>query len=370
MSTTTQNKIRQRIKPNGRQEITGAILQDILLDMNDETDEKQTVIDVTHPLDYDLISNKPVIPEYLSDLTEDSTHRLVTDTQIATWNNKQDEINTVNPLPYDYISGKPVIPTVPTNVSAFANDAGYLTEHQSLSDYYNKSQADQAISGHHDDTKQDKLVSGTNIKTINNESILGSGNITITGTSDYDQLSNRPSINNVVLTGNKASSDLGLQDTISDLVTIRSGAALGATALQEHQSLSDYYNKSQVDQAISGHHDDTKQDVISSTNKLSYNYLSDTPVIPSEVTETTVANWGFTKNAGTITGITMNGASKGTSGNIDLGTVITSHQDISGKQDKSNLVTSISSSSTDIEYPSAKCVYDMIGNIESNLSNI
>lgn len=37
---------------------------------------------------------------------------------------------------------------------------------------------------------------------------------------------------------------------------------------------------------------------------------------------------------GTITGINMNGASKGTSGVVDLGTVITAHQDISGKLDK------------------------------------
>lgn len=42
---------------------------------------------------------------------------------------------------------------------------------------------------------------------------------------------------------------------------------------------------------------------------------------------------GATANAGTITGIKMNGASKGTSGVVDLGTVITAHQDISGKQD-------------------------------------
>ena len=35
---------------------------------------------------------------------------------------------------------------------------------------------------------------------------------------------------------------------------------------------------------------------------------------------------GYTSNTGTITGITMNGASKGTSGVVDLGTVITSHQ--------------------------------------------
>lgn len=40
---------------------------------------------------------------------------------------------------------------------------------------------------------------------------------------------------------------------------------------------------------------------------------------------------GATANIGTITGITMNGASKGTSGVVDLGTVITAHQDISGK---------------------------------------
>lgn len=40
---------------------------------------------------------------------------------------------------------------------------------------------------------------------------------------------------------------------------------------------------------------------------------------------------GATANAGTITGITMNGVSKGTSGVVNLGTVITAHQDISGK---------------------------------------
>ena len=40
------------------------------------------------------------------------------------------------------------------------------------------------------------------------------------------------------------------------------------------------------------------------------------------------------------------------------------------KQDKSNLVTSISSLSTDSQYPSAKCVYDIIGNIETLLSEI
>lgn len=42
----------------------------------------------------------------------------------------------------------------------------------------------------------------------------------------------------------------GKQDNIADLSTIRDGASKGATALQEHQSLSDYYNKSQVDSKL------------------------------------------------------------------------------------------------------------------------
>lgn len=47
-----------------------------------------------------------------------------------------------------------------------------------------------------------------------------------------------------------------------------------------------------------------------------------------------INNWNSkTSNTGTITGITMNGVILGTSGNINLGTVITQHQDITGKQD-------------------------------------
>ena len=40
------------------------------------------------------------------------------------------------------ILNKPTIPTVPTNVSAFTNDAGYLTQHQSLANYYTKTESD------------------------------------------------------------------------------------------------------------------------------------------------------------------------------------------------------------------------------------
>ena len=52
------------------------------------------------------------------------------------------------------------------------------------------------------------------------------------------------------------------------------------------------------------------------------------------LTEEQIIAMGFTKNEGTITEVKMNGASKGSSGVVDLGTVVTEHQDISGKQDK------------------------------------
>ena len=60
--------------------------------------------------------------------------------------------------------------------------------------------------------------------------------------------------------------------------------------------------------------------------------------VPTKVGELTNDS-GYTTNKGTVTSVSvkMNGASKGTvtsSGTIDLGTVITAHQDISGKLDK------------------------------------
>ena len=46
----------------------------------------------------------------------------------------------------------------------------------------------------------------------------------------------------------------------------------------------------------------------------------------------------------------------------------TARSGLTGKENTSNKVTSLSSTSTDTQYPSAKCVYDIIGDIESALS--
>ena len=97
-----------------------------------------------------------------------------------------------------------------------------------------------------------------------------------------------------------------------------------------------------VEQSVSG-----KQDKITSTNKLSSDLVSGLGAAAAKAVDTAIsanststnlptskavedrinAHSGIDK-VGTITGINMNGASKGTSGVVDLGTVLTKHQSI------------------------------------------
>lgn len=118
------------------------------------------------------------------------------------------------------------------------------------------------------------------------------------------------------------------QDKISDLDNIRSGAAKGATALQ---SYTEKYTGTYSKPSGGIPKTDLATAVQTSLGKADTALQS----IPSEyITESELNAKGYTTNVGTITGIKMNGTSKGTSGVVDLGTVITSHQDISGKVDK------------------------------------
>lgn len=150
------------------------------------------------------------------------------------------------------------------------------------------------------EAKQDTLVSGTNIKTVNNNSLVGSGNVSI-ATGDTNVIET-VKVNNAALTP-----DANKAVNISAVTSFN-----GSTGAVTYTA-----------------------PVTSVNGETGAVTLS----IPSEVTESTVSGWGFTKNVGTITGITMNGASKGTSGVVNLGTVITAHQDISGKADKSTTTT-------------------------------
>ncbi len=94
---------------------------------------------------------------------------------------------------YNDLTNKPTIPTVPTNVSAFTNDAGYLTAHQSLANYATISYVD----AHANDTT--KHVTATEKATWNNkqDKLTATNGIQISGTT----ISHTNSITAGTLTG-------------------------------------------------------------------------------------------------------------------------------------------------------------------------
>ena len=183
---------------------------------------------------------------------------------------------------------------------------GYLTEHQSLSNYYKKSetsgatQISTALA-----SKQDTLVSGTNIKTINGETLLGEGNITIEGGSDI----------NVVQTTGTSTADVMSQDAVT-------------TALN---------NKANKTAAVGG-----------------YKFGSSGSNVYLQYTNVNNSNIGSSLYYPKINGkeiLTTNSIYATNNYNFQL-------------VETSAITTSISSSSTDAQVPSAKAVNDQLGGLK------
>ena len=162
-----------------------------------------------------------------------------------------------------------------------------------------------AVSG-----KQDTLVSGTNIKTINNESILGSGNITISG-------------------GGSGSS--AVEVTQAEYDALVSGGTLDPSVLYiitdaVGGDLSNYMTSAQTMNAISAA-TSTKQDILSAGTGI-------------DITDNTISVTGGGITSGEVQDM------------ID--------ESISGKVDTSAITSSVTSASTDSEVPTAKAVHDAI----------
>ena len=117
------------------------------------------------------------------------------------------------------------------------------------------------------DNKQDALVSGTNIKTINGDSILGSGNIEITSGGS-----------GTLNTTNTTAQSTNANESLGGNVNLHKIAKTG--------NFNDLLNK------------------------------------PATITESTISGWGFTKNIGTVTSISVNGDTyTPTGGLVDLGNI-------------------------------------------------
>lgn len=144
-----------------------------------------------------------------------------------------------------------------------------------------------------------------------------------------------------------------------------------------------------------------KQAAITSSNKLSASLVSDLatvatsgdyddlinkPTIPTATSDLTNDSGYITSSAlngyatqnwvgqqGYITGITSSDVTTAlgyTPYNASNPSGYITSSALTGYEQTSNKVTSISSSSTDTQYPSAKCVYDIVGDIESAINTI
>lgn len=341
-----------------------------------------------------------LIPTELNELNDDSTHRVVTDTQINAWNSKVDvsDLSTVATSgSYNDLSNKP---TIPTNTSQLTNNSGFITKDANDLTYYTLatntgSYVDLEINTtNYVATLSLKNSSGT---VISSDSIdLPLESVVVSGS--YDDSNKK-----IVLTLQSGNTiDIPVGDLVAGLQTeITSSNKIASDLIDDSNSANKFVTTSEKT-TWNG-----KQNAITSSNKLSaslvsglstvatsgsYNDLSNKPTIPAEVTESTVSGWGFTKNTGTyskpstgipktdlassvqtslgkadtalqsisssdvttalgytpynstnpngytsntgtITGVKMNGSTVASSGVADLGTVITAHQDISGKQD-------------------------------------
>lgn len=209
--------------------------------------------------------------------------------------------------------------------------------------------------------KQDTLVSGVNIKTINNLSILGSGNITIEGggggggTVEWGNiggtLSNQDDLNSAL--NAKAGTDVtGSLANLNTTVKTNLVAAI-------NEVLAEGGGGGSAGNPIVGIGVPTPYDgtVIftyknGDTTTLDLNHSHPQYVAKSDIAGGTTGQV-LTKNSNTDGDYTWQ-TPQGGGG--------------AGKEDVSNKVTSLSAQSTDTQYPSAKCVYDIIGNVESLLA--
>ena len=114
LDTNLQNELNSKVNAEYVEQ-NGSKITKILVNGVEQTiNEKSVDLDV------------PTNSEFNTHINNSNIH--ITSEERTKWNNKSDFSGSYNDL-----SDKPTIPTVPTKVSAFTNDAGYLTEHQDIS---------------------------------------------------------------------------------------------------------------------------------------------------------------------------------------------------------------------------------------------
>ena len=154
--------------------------------------------------DYDDLDNKPTIPTVptnVSAFTNDAGYLVQNDVStflvpddVSTFVKDNDLATVAKTGDYDDLDNKPTIPTVPTNVSAFTNDAGYLVSNDVST-----------------------FLVPDDVSTFVKESDLA----TVAKTGDYDDLDNKPTIPTVPTNVSAFTNDAGylVSNDVSTFIT-------------------------------------------------------------------------------------------------------------------------------------------------------
>lgn len=246
----------------------------------------------------------------------------------------------------DTVNGKKgnVQLAIPTKTSELENDSGFITEGGTI-DAYTKSQTDTLLSG-----KQDTI---DDLSSIRSGAALGTTALQDSDISDWARAEQKPAYtaqevgalpaNTPLPTGIPSGGTTGqvLKKTSStDYAVEWSNESGGGGTIEQVQADWDetntedpaYIKHKPPIPSLSGY---ATEQWVTQQNYLT-SYTETDPIFTASaahgITSSDISNWNSkTSNVGTITGITMNGASKGTSGVVDLGTVVT---DVSGKATK------------------------------------
>lgn len=304
------------------------------------------------------------IPSKVSQLTNDSG--FITDAGVTSVNGNTGAVTL----------------SIPSKVSDLTNDAGYITS-APVSSVDGKTGTVTVLPSGGSAGQVLKKSSGTDYDVVwGNESGGGGG-----GTSDYSDLTNKPSINSVTLSGNKTASDLGLAaasdiptvpiastTTPSDLGTASAGSS---TAWARGDHVHKMPTASDVGAYVKPSGGIPKTDLASAVQTSlgkADTALQSAPVTSVNgntgavtLTASDVGAGTYSKPSGGIPSTDLASAVQTSLGKAD--TALQSSA-IANMQTTGNLVTSVSSSSTDAQYPSAKLFYDTVGNIESLLASI
>lgn len=186
---------------------------------------------------------------------------------------------------------------------------------------------------------------------------LVSGLATVATSGSYDDLSNKPTIptvNNATLT---------IQKNSTNVATFAANASSDVTAnISVPTKVSDLTNDSGFITGI------TSSDVTTALGYTPYNSSNPSGYQANVIETVKVNGTALTPSSKAVDISVPTTTSSVTSGSTEALTSGGAYTALQSYQTTSNLVTSVSSSSTDTQYPSAKLFYDTCGDIETLIS--